>query len=289
LPWRAAGLYVLLLVPWVVFAYGYFGSPVPVTLAAKQQQGLMAFSTSFADGLVAQALYYWHTPSYSVHLLLLMLGVLGVVLCNPRWILLIGWSISYAIAYILLQVTSYPWYYAPLVVGVLTLVGLGMTLSRQLVRRVLRSQRVLVGMQAVVLAVLLLAQVNDLYALQQSPDPRLEIYQAVGEWLRESTPADARVATLEVGIIGYYSQRTMIDFAGLIQPETSLQFTDAYTYSDAAFWASRTFQPDYIVLRNDALITQLMQASDVSVNCQEVQTFQHSHLASPLLIYHCRW
>jgi hypothetical protein len=40
-----------------------------------------------------------------------------------------------------------------------------------------------------------------------------------------------------VGIIGYYAQQPMIDFAGLIQPEIAVQLGQTGSYSAAASWA----------------------------------------------------
>ena len=51
LPWRALALFLGLTVPWFVFAWIYFGSPLPVTLAVKQHQGSMAISQYFIPGL----------------------------------------------------------------------------------------------------------------------------------------------------------------------------------------------------------------------------------------------
>jgi hypothetical protein len=72
-----------------------------------------------------------------------------------------------------------------------------------------------------------------------------------GEWMRDRTPPHASVGTLEVGIIGFYSQRRMIDFAGLIQPQVSNQLTAQTTYEDAALWAVEPYRPGYLVLHNN--------------------------------------
>ena len=52
IPWKSILVSSVLLIGWIVFAWIYFGSPIPVTLAAKQQQGLMANSESFARGFL---------------------------------------------------------------------------------------------------------------------------------------------------------------------------------------------------------------------------------------------
>jgi hypothetical protein len=41
----------------------------------------------------------------------------------------------------------------------------------------------------------------------------------VAHWLREETPPQALVATHDIGAVGYFSQRTLVDIAGLANPE----------------------------------------------------------------------
>jgi len=41
----------------------------------------------------------------------------------------------------------------------------------------------------------------------------------VARWLREETPPQAIVATHDIGAVGYFSQRTLVDIAGLANPE----------------------------------------------------------------------
>ncbi len=42
---------------------------------------------------------------------------------------------------------------------------------------------------------------------------------AVGQWLQENTPTEALVAAHDIGAIGYFAERTILDLAGLIAPE----------------------------------------------------------------------
>jgi hypothetical protein len=163
----------------------------------------------------------------------------------------------YFLAYSVLGVSRYFWYYAPLVPGLIVLLGLGISSisnSPPPNSPFLGIWGRPGGGQIAMLALLfylVLAQVYDLGQLRQRPDNRLVIYPVVGEWLRDHTPPQASVGTLEVGLIGYYSQRRMIDFAGLIQPQVSNQLTTHTTYEDAALWAVEHYRPDYLVLHEN--------------------------------------
>ncbi len=42
---------------------------------------------------------------------------------------------------------------------------------------------------------------------------------STAHWINENTPADALIAVHDIGAIGYYSQRDLIDLAGLVSPE----------------------------------------------------------------------
>ena len=122
-----------------------------------------------------------------------------------------------------------------------------------------------------ILFLLVAVQAINLWQLRQRPDNRLVIYEVVGEWLRDHTPPDASIGTLEVGIIGYYSQRRMIDFSGLIQPQVSNQLTANTTYEDAAIWAVEHYRPAYLVLQKN-LFPRLEQGYGTQ-HCRVIQRF----------------
>ena len=251
IPWRALALFLGLTIPWFVFAWIYFGSPLPVTLAVKQQQGSMAISQRFAPGLLSILGWYAWWP-YLLEAGLSVAGLIFVFRPARNWALFLAWTILYFLLYWAMGVTSYFWYYAPLVPGLIVLLGLGIS---SISRFFISNRTSFYYMTAMALLfVLVAAQVEHLRQMLQRPyhqlfiDNRLVIYGVAGEWLRHHTPLNASIGTLEVGILGFYAQRRMIDFAGLIQPEVSDQFTRYTTYEDGALWAVEHFHPDYLVL-----------------------------------------
>ncbi|MCL5998756.1 MAG: hypothetical protein M1546_22270, partial [Chloroflexi bacterium] len=249
MPWPGIVIASALVLAWVVFSTAYFGSPIPATLFAKQQQGAMHISQRFGPGAVELIVRYsahWH------YWLAALLAILGVVYAFKRahpWIPLLIWTGVYFISYCALGVSAYPWYYAPLVPGIVVALSLGVGCSVERPRDMCRSARkqlLAVAASVCLLFVLTVGQVTHVSRMR--PDTRFPIYQAIGQWLHDNTDSRATIGTLEVGIIGYYAQRTMIDFAGLIEPEVAMQLAPDATYDDAARWAIARYQPDYLVL-----------------------------------------
>lgn len=285
-PWRAALVFALVLAPWIAWAWWYFGAPLPVTLATKRAQGHMAISRTFWQGLRPLLRSYEQQPLYWLHGLLLVVG-LGYALWKQRlWLLLPLWSCIYVLAYTGLGVSAYFWYYAPLVAGVVALIAQGVEAAARLIARWsgYRSAR----WAALMLILALLApQVLSLSYYAQHLDRRLEVYREVGTWLRTQSPSDASVGALEVGIIGFYSDRRMIDFAGLIQPETAELLTRTNTYDDAALWALSQYRPSHVVIHRGSL-PRLEHAMEVGA-CDRITTFTDPVYPEQLDVYTCTY
>lgn len=54
---------------------------------------------------------------------------------------------------------------------------------------------------------------------QKFPEGVRECYLGMGEWLSLNTPEDAVIAALDIGAIGYASERRVLDLMGLVSPE----------------------------------------------------------------------
>ena len=257
LPWRAVVLYTGLVCGWYAVLALYYGSPIPVTLLAKQQQGQMAISTRFAAGFVALVREYARLPFFWLHGLLALLGLGRVVTRDRYWLPLMAWTGLYFGAYTLLGVSRYFWYYAPLLPALVVLAAEGVGVLARAVRRMALGMReslrpLAKALAGALLLLVLLPPVIGLIAAVWRPEPRLGVYREIGQWLMANTPPHASVGVLEVGIIGYYAQRHIVDFAGLIQPDVARQLTTNSDYQDSATWAIQAYQPDYVVLHRTA-------------------------------------
>ena len=285
--------------PWVVFAWLYFGSPLPATLFAKQQQGGMAISQRFAPGLFHILSGYPRYVFTWVEAGLAGLGLFALLdrrFPDPRrrsLALLFIWTLVYFAAYSWLGVSRYHWYYAPLSPAWIVLVGLGVD---WIYRRFAMLKRTPAHPKAhapdygwaaglaglLLLAVLQASLLGLLPGQRRTVDPRLAVYRQVGDWLSSQVSDQSSIGALEVGIIGYYAMRTpghlgaadlatplMVDFAGLLQPEVAVQITRDSQYADTAQWAVEHYHPSYLALNGGAFPD--LESGYAAKNCQRVR------------------
>ncbi len=119
--WRMLLAGAAVAAPVLIYLTLTFGSPIPVTLAAKRGQSAVGVSGFFAGtttlgGLVI-LLRGWlaQTWLYGLSGLFLVCGFVRMVR-RERWALpFVVWAVLHAAAYQLLDVAPYYWYYAPLV------------------------------------------------------------------------------------------------------------------------------------------------------------------------------
>jgi hypothetical protein len=299
IPWRAIPIFLIPLLAWFSFAWMYFGSPLPVTLAAKQGQASLQNSVGFARGFFSLAETFVTLPEHMAQAGLAALGLIALLRTARSWGLLIAWNLAYLTAYALLGVTNYFWYYAPLMPGFLALVGMGSEVLFDLLRQVysrVSLERLFSGslrehkkeFVGLILIILAIFQIKNAWNISQNPDRRFEIYRAAGEWLNENTLPNQQVGTLEVGIIGYYTANPLVDFAGLIQPQVADQFTSRTTFEDSALWALENLQPAYLVL-HDGMMARL-ESSSAMESCRSIHRLNGSRylFSRDLVIYNCQ-
>jgi hypothetical protein len=316
IPWQSVAVFLTIILCWMVFAQSYFGSPLPITLAAKQHQGAMVGNVAFAPGLLN--VLKWFTSGglyrrwpYLLAAILAIIGLIYTAVRSRQWVLFWAWGLLYFGAYAVLGVAYYFWYYAPLVpgfiaalgLGLMVIAGLGQSANRDDIQPKSDTPPILTPRSGTILltitltAIVLTTQVLSLWDMRQNPDNRLDIYREVGEWLASHTPIDATIGTLETGMIGYYSQRTMLDFGGLLFPDVAAQLGATGTFEDAAFYIVKQYHPDYLVLQQ-GLFPDLEQ-NYAALNCWAIQTFTDQSTnesakrsdsrpyAYPIIIYHC--
>ena len=232
--------FVLLLLPFI-FNYVYFGHALAETGAAKVGQGrsgLWGEGWIFLNIVPLLGLVFKEKVVAAV--LFILFGLYGIYSLRANrsmWLALIFAALLFAV-YTGFNVPSYNWYYAPFFYLAVLLVARGFW---QLASPFLDGKFARLDIARALLSlVCLLLMVPAMLNLH--PRGALPHYRNIGEWIARNTPEDSSIGLIEIGSVGWYSKRRIIDILGLVTP------------LNAEFVAQRKFhqwlmhyRPDYIL------------------------------------------
>ena len=225
-PWKFAVAGLAPLALWLAGLWSRFGTWIPATLAGKRAE--------YSEATAAYSLAEWDWLRRSLPLsgclVLLGLAILGAGVCakrglwkHPAVLALTLWLVSQEIAYRAIRVPFAPWYHEGLANAVLILAVFGaVTLGDGLLswRRSGEGRLTPALLGCLILLPVLAPSAASIWEQWgRPPDARLEIYRMIGLYLREHARPQSTVVAVEVGIIGYFSNRTILDLQGLVTPE----------------------------------------------------------------------
>jgi len=175
--------------------------------------GLMAL---LAVGAVALEAPRWFAPRREAA------GVAAAPSARPEF----GWAVALVLAYAIVLPFSHRFnrYLVPALPAVAIAGAMALReISARLARGGARKPGAAAWIApAVAMVALVLQGIYFAPALQEFGDfsrYHLDRHVRAGRWLAENTPAEAVVATHDVGAIAYYSRRRIVDTAGLVTPE----------------------------------------------------------------------
>jgi arabinofuranosyltransferase len=252
--WRLWVVPVLLLVAHYAFNLVYFGHPLPATLMAKIQQGESGLweTGRWGKHLIFLSVGY-HFDRYFASNLMLLGAPLLLALCGiaagrrdtlTRVIAI--FLVLYTAFYVTLSIPNYHWYYAPYYFFTYILAGWGidalLTHARRMPGRMV-VHVVKAGTLALVAGMLVGQTVWSIRALPQAGG--YGSYTEIGLWIKEHTPPEAKVAAAEIGHIGWFSERYIIDILGLVSPPNA----DLIGQRRFDAWLEH-YTPDYMLVHD---------------------------------------
>lgn len=205
------------------------GNLMPNTYAAK----LSYYSSEFrsrGDFLKLEVWGYFTESAYVLMIVPFIIGVLSVIydifrLKHSRFLLpalfififiFIYWyKLPYAHRFGRYMMPIFPFYFLMFIHGSrLVFIALN---------RYLNQKNTVNGLNIIFFAVTIIYSVSAYYenrVVYQDQTHHIAIRQvATARWLRDNTPENSVIATHDVGAIAFYSQRKIVDVAGLINPE----------------------------------------------------------------------
>ena len=241
-PWSELLLFAVICVPWFLFALLYFGSPLPLSLPAKQARLLAAHGDRF--------LIWWHLFVLPIrqHLYLLpvmLVGTAGLLRKRTEWprsLPILIWLGLYLTEYALAGIEFYEWYSVPALPVLACLAASGVLLIAEITHARWGTARQRTG-----LLVLLAGLIWILVPYTQNVRLSVEAFRQylvgvegsraqAGAWLRDHVPGEEKVLARAIGHVGYISGRYILDGVGLVTPSDYLERS----------------KPDYYVLDNRA-------------------------------------
>jgi arabinofuranosyltransferase len=294
--WRMWLAFALAVLPFALLAWIYYGSPLPVTLAAKLAHRDSGVWPTFGRRLRSWFNMYmgpngypanWEFISWDPRALGFWVVIGAPALLWYRfWWLPFAWVVTFTMSYRTLQVPFYHWYAAPAVVGVVIVASAGIESVLTLLLTRLASpappapslaspaRRPYAPVVAATAGVLLCLAIN-LPLLRELPTssaehPMLQIYEQAGRWLHANVPPEATIGYFEIGYLGYYARRPVIDPLGLFDPAIP-----PHIAKRDFLWAYRQHPPSYILERSDNSYGGIRGEAWFSRDYQPIKTFSH--------------
>jgi hypothetical protein len=112
------------------------------------------------------------------------------------------------------------------------------------------------------------------------PHPVLQVYEQAGRWLATNTEPDATIGYYEIGYLGYYAHRPIIDPLGLLDPAipphiAKLDF----------LWAYREHPPIYILEQGANSFGGIRATDWFGREYQPIHTFTHPQTPMTLVVF----
>jgi len=239
IPWTTWIMALVVVLPWMIFAFLYFGSPVPNSIAAKSVVYAMQPGAAFVSFFRAYVVPF---SDYQ------LLGSVGVMLASPFYLIFILTGIVYIYKHErrLLPFVIYPWLYMaafsianplvfrwyvapPLPALIFGIIVGAWTIAQAVQNRIQRLPVVplaMAGLSLLWISASIAGWTAEPDHGPQRPAPEMAWHQQelyyremvemlVNEYgVTEDTP----VAAPDIGVIGYVTNSRIIDPVGLIDP-----------------------------------------------------------------------
>jgi|GEM_PF-759112 len=215
--------------PWLIFAWLYFGSPIPFSITAKwvayvqfdrqPYQAHIAIIFDYLSPFEIPAQFPTAILLSSALTLLLAVWQTFRSRSNRAVLVLAAFAVADFAQLTFTKATFFDRYFIPILWTVLILAGLALGSIWNNLRQV-RFGHFLFD---ACLSLLMVAGLE--FGLVSSSNARLNQFyrqdsalKAMGLWLKQNTPVGARILLEPLGYVGYYSDRDMLDVVGLVTP-----------------------------------------------------------------------
>ncbi|RKX30066.1 MAG: hypothetical protein DRP47_00050 [Candidatus Zixiibacteriota bacterium] len=211
---------VLILLPWVVFASVYFGSPIPNSIGAKLALYSRVWASSTSDNFIF--VMGWHNPFGWVMFALAVVGGWRLMRKYQFGRLEFVWMLVTIVALTFSSTLVFRWYIAPIYPIYILFASASVLILAdkwRMLADVSRIQQLLIG--AVLVILLAVANYPTVRNYRHEWDVLSTIHDGVIRYIHANADENDVVATEDLGYVGYYCERRILDRAGLVSPEAA--------------------------------------------------------------------
>jgi hypothetical protein len=274
-PWRLLAAGIAVIGVGALAAWAWFGQPLPNTLGAKLD--MAAARTGAATGLA-----FWQRAAETQlprqlgtgYPLLLVAGSAGTLVMLARGNrverLLAAYGLAVAAAYTVLGTPFFPWYLLPTFAALLFGLAWFVAWAARRAAALLRRPRAAPVFAAALLAAAAwqpLTHSVELLAGHQ-PSQRLRNYRRAGDWIRANSGPGETIAYVEIGVIGYYADRPVLDLMGLVSPQAR-----PFVQSRSFVGAFRRWPTDLVLHHSRGRMSGIVQSRWFRQRYREVAVF----------------
>lgn len=212
-------LFLTINTPWVAFNLTYAHSPFPNTLTAK----FLHYGHPWSPRRSLE--YLWNVVLYFLDgpLLLIFPGALFKLYNSIRSKeALPSQPLLWSLAIVVIYAVAIPFIYdngrylIPLIPLVIVY---GVEGISQFLTLTLRTPLMRTAVWVLLFGTVLLLWVSGSTAFAGTIEMYDQVHMQAAQWINEHAPQDAIIATHDIGILGYFTNRQIVDLAGLVTPE----------------------------------------------------------------------
>lgn len=214
---------LVVLAPWAVYSFVRFDQLFPDTLGQKIWQGHSGF---WGSGYIYAAGFVAHLKGLGLPAIVgavpAAIAAIYILLTRHPLAYVLGLAALQQFSYAVLNVPPYHWYFVlfDFVFFVFAVFGFGLILAdSKMITALSRQPLARAGEYAIAVGVVIAALYYSVVDFSKEKlDWRTEAYRQVGAFINERA-APGPIAALEVGVIGFYVDRKVIDLVGLTSTE----------------------------------------------------------------------
>lgn len=277
-PWSEAFIASALFGTWLLFAWFYFGSPLPNTLGAKAgDSGVVAYLGSAWSDLRTSLFspFEYRGVSLSWRWRFPLLGLLFLPTAISGWRMLsrrkslwmwLGVTVLLLTGYAVIgPPKQHYWYQMPSLYCLLAFLLAGWGEALRAVPRRWAAAMALAGLVASLVAIPWSVPRESAFHERTGPPGRISSYAQFADWIIERQLTDTTILTHEPGFLTFHTGQRAIDAAGLVSKD--IYFHGPKQRRSGLFQLIERFDPDFMVLKQDAPgVLQLLENEYLKVS-----------------------